>query len=397
MKIGIIFTLLQKRFKSYLKRLREKMSRTIAKVVHLTSVHSRIDVRIFLKECESLARHRFDVNLVVADGKMDEEKNGVKIYDVGKPNSRLQRMFFFTEKIYAKAVELDADIYHLHDPELLPVSLRLLRSGKKVIYDAHEDVEKQMLAKPYLNKLLLKIVASVFAKYEKFVCRKLDCIIAATPFIRNKFLKINKHSVDINNFPVLGELNAGLNGKKERKNQVCYVGGISPIRGCNEIVEAIGLVKNDVFLSLAGKISDSATEENLKSKEGWYRVNSLGFLNRTEVCELLSSSIAGLVTLRPIINYLDSLPVKMFEYMSAGLPVIASNFPLWREIIEGNKCGVCVDPLKPESIAEAIDWIYENPIEAEKMGKNGQKAVLEKYNWKNEEQKLLKIYEKVTL
>ena len=121
----------------------------------------------------------------------------------------------------------------------------------------------------------------------------------------------------------------------------------------------------------------------------------MGFLDREGVRELMSSSIAGLVTLHPMDNYLDSLPIKMFEYMAAGLPVIASNFPLWREIIEKNHCGLCVDPISPQSIARAIDWVLTNPEEAEKMGKNGQKAVLEKFNWKNEEQKLLVVYRRL--
>lgn len=92
-------------------------------------------------------------------------------------------------------------------------------------------------------------------------------------------------------------------------------------------------------------------------------------------------------------NYLDSLPIKMFEYMSAGIPVVASNFPLWKEIIEKNRCGVCVDPLSPKDIAKAINFIVQNPQIAQKMGENGKRAILEKYNWQIEEQKLFNIYE----
>jgi glycosyltransferase involved in cell wall biosynthesis len=96
-------------------------------------------------------------------------------------------------------------------------------------------------------------------------------------------------------------------------------------------------------------------------------------------------------------NHIDAQPNKMFEYMSAGLPLIASDFPLWREIVEGNDCGVCVDPADPAAIAEAIDRLVENPDLARRMGENGQRAVHERYNWAIEEKKLLALYDTVLL
>ena len=79
--------------------------------------------------------------------------------------------------------------------------------------------------------------------------------------------------------------------------------------------------------------------------------------------------------------------------MSAGVPVIGSRFPLWQEIIEGNRCGLCVDPLNPEEIAEAIEYLVGNREEAEEMGRNGQRAVEERYNWSVEENRLIRFYE----
>ncbi|MDA3833056.1 MAG: glycosyltransferase, partial [Spirochaetales bacterium] len=201
------------------------------------------------------------------------------------------------------------------------------------------------------------------------------------------------NSLDINNFPILGELAEGEIDWSKKKNHVCYVGGIGRLRGVQEMVKAMELTQPSVKLALGGSFGQPEFEAQIRAEAGWQKVDYRGWLDREGVKMALNESVAGLVTLHPIINYLDALPVKMFEYMAAGLPVIASNFPFWKEIVEGNQCGLCVDPLDPKAIAEAIDYLVAHPAEAERMGRNGQRAVNEKYNWPIEEQKLLKLYE----
>jgi glycosyltransferase involved in cell wall biosynthesis len=253
---------------------------------------------------------------------------------------------------------------------------------------------KQMMSKPYLNWPIRWGIAQAFQFYEAWACGRFDGVIAATPYIRDKFLAINLNTVDINNFPLLNELEPQT-AWTEKNNEVCYVGVIAKIRGINEICSAMQLIKSNVRLNLAGKFAEPKVEQEVQAMPSWKKVNNFGFLDRVGVRKVLNCSLAGLVTLHPVINYIDALPVKMFEYMSAGIPVIASDFPLWREIISGNDCGLLVDPLKPAQIAEAIDYLVNHPKEAECMGHNGRKAIINLYNWPNEERKLFDLYDHV--
>jgi glycosyltransferase involved in cell wall biosynthesis len=364
----------------------------IKSICHLTSVHSRHDVRIFFKQCRSLATAGYRVFLVVADGKKDQVLDGVKIFDAGVCTGRLDRIIMTTRRVLAKAVELDADIYHLHDPELLPVGLQLKRTGKIVVFDSHEDVPQQLLSKPYLNKELRWLASRCWSVYQAWVCRQLDGIIAATPFIRNNLKHANPNTVDVCNYPIVDEFGGSPVDWGQKKEQVCYVGGISLIRGIREMVRAVEMVQGHTRLVLGGNFFDQDLRFKIKQYPGWSRTEELGFLDRNRVKSLLCSSVAGLVVLHPKMNYVQALPIKMFEYMSAGIPVIASDFPAWEKILRDNDCGLCVDPLDPKAIAQAIDFIITNPDRAEQMGKNGQRAVQERYNWNSQNKKLLEYY-----
>lgn len=363
----------------------------MVKVVHLTSAHPRNDMRIFIKQCRTLAAQGYEVTLVVADDKGDEHREGVSIADVGHRPGRLNRILRTTRRVGDKALALDAEIYQFHDPELIPVGLRLKRRGKKVIFDSHEDVSRQLLGKAYLGPLSSRILSSAYLRLERHACAKFDGIIAATPFIRDNFREIHPLTVDVNNYPMVGELDSGAPWEN-KQDEVCYVGGIGAFRGIRELVTAGQFLSSGARLNLVGTFSEPAVEAEMKANPGWQRINAHGFLDRQGVREVMRRSLAGVVTFHPLPNHLDSHPTKMFEYMSSGIPVIASNFPLWRNIIEGNQCGICVDPLDPKAIAAAIDYLVRHPQTAKTMGENGRNAVKEKYNWTVEANKLIDFY-----
>ena len=190
--------------------------------------------------------------------------------------------------------------------------------------------------------------------------------------------------------------------KKNPQKNIIYIGGISKIRGICELLHAISIVIKkypDWILYLVGSIAPEqfAAEiekliNELNIKEN---IKLISWVPYEEKEKYLATASIGVVTYLPYANNINGLPNKLFDYMLIGLPVVASNFPLYREIIEKNKCGVCVDPTKPEEIAKSIKYLIEHPEEAERMGENGKRAVFEKYNWENVSKKLLNIYQEI--
>ncbi len=361
------------------------------KVCHITSVHPPFDVRIFHKECCSLQKAGYDTSLVVT-GVEDQVLNGVKIYGVeGGYKSRLDRMTKHAKKIITKAESLNADVYHLHDPELLPYAIRLKKMGAKVIYDSHEDLPRQTMSKNYIPKVVRPFFAIGLKYYENYVAKNIDAVVTATESIKERFGKLNKNIIIINNFPFVQELKSSKPMQVKQERAVCYVGSVARMRGAIEIVKAAGLAK-DVKLYIAGKINEPGLREEMVKQKGWEKVTELGFVPREEVAEVMARSVAGLVTLFPEPNHLNSIPIKMFEYLSASIPIICSDFTHWRNLLRGVDCAIFVNPLDPYDIANAINWFTDNPEKALEMGRKGQEIVENRFNWENEEKKLLAIY-----
>ncbi len=360
------------------------------KIAHLTSAHQDGDVRIFHKECVSLAKAGYDVSMIIPNTASRVEK-GVNIISFQiKKGSRMFRAIKAVNRVYKEALKLNAHVYHLHDPELLRIALKLKRKGKIVIYDAHEDLPRQVLSKSYIPKIFRSLLSFFLEKYENARAKKLNGIICATPFIRARFEKINSNSIDINNYPILEGLSTMERTPDPKKRIICYAGSITKVRGVLELVNSLPLA--NCRLVLAGNLSDVKFKAELEKSPGWPFVDYKGFLDRKGIEDMYSIAHVGVVTLHPIVNYLDSLPVKMFEYMAAGLPVLASDFPLWKNIIQDTGAGVCVNPLSSEAISKELVKLLENTEWTSEMSKNGRKAVIEKYNWKIEEAKLLDFY-----
>ncbi len=360
------------------------------KICHLTSAHIRYDVRIFLKECVSLAHAGYDVTLVCADDKDNEIKDGVYIISTRfVPKNRIHRLRCAKKALLKSAREIDADVYHFHDPDLLSVGYSLKKQGKTVIYDTHEDVPRQIMGKTWIPRIFRTLLAYAFEKYENYHAKHFDHIITATPHIRTRFVKLNPRTTTVNNYPLHAEF-AIPSRWDHKKSECCYIGCIDVIRGIYQIINSLAIAQ--IPTHFCGTFESAVVQEKASALAGFSYIKYHGQLSRSDVQNILSQCKIGLITYLPDGNHIASQPNKLFEYMAAGIPVVASNFPLWKEIVEENHCGICVDPENPHEIADAIRLILANDEHARVMGENGKKAITEKYNWSIEEAVLLNIY-----
>jgi glycosyltransferase involved in cell wall biosynthesis len=275
----------------------------------------------------------------------------------------------------------------------MPVALLLRRGGKKVVYDSHEHLPQQIRTKPWIPRPLRLPLAVVADRVERTAARRLSAVVTAEPYVQERFVGRSPRVVTVNNYPMLEEFPPPAAASATREDAVCYAGSISDLRGAREMLAAITMT--DAKLLLAGRFSPAGLEDELAGQPGWDRVEFLGLVTREGLAAMLGRARAGLVVLHPVPNYLDANPTKMFEYMSAGIPVIASNFPAWAAVVDAHHCGLCVDPTSPTAIAEAIRWILQHPDEAEEMGQNGRRAVESMYNWEAERSTLLGLYEQL--
>lgn len=366
------------------------------KVCHMTSSHLPGDGRIFQKECTSLAGAGYDVYLVERGDSYEE--NGVHILGIGMLGSgRIKRMLVVSRKVYQKAAEVDADIYHFHDPELLPYALKLKRKGKRVIFDSHENYKEQFRIKPYLPAWLGRMISAVYAGYERHVLKQLDAVIY--PCLkdgRHPFEGMCRRAVTIDNSAMLAELYEHYDAAAEKyPRSVCYIGSLTYNRGVTHLIKAAAAADCTVYLGGTFPLADYQ-RETMEMPE-FLHVKYLGPLNRSQVLDTLQHCQIGMANLLNVgqYNQYDNLPTKVYEYMSLGIPVILTRAPYNERMIQQHQFGICVDPENTEEIAAAMTYLLDHPEEARRMGENGRRAVREVFNWGVEEKKLLALYEDI--
>ena len=366
------------------------------KVCHVTSGYLRDDARIFYRQCKSLKNNGYEVSILTNDGQKDERIEGINIYSTDYWPSRIKVLLFAKNQFIKKLHEIDADIYQLHSPELLSIVKTLKNKNKIVIYDAHEDLPSHIKEKEWIPKFLRNIISKIFKIYMNYIFEILDEIISPCDHVIQK-TKLIKNSTRITNFPIIrSSKKISKNNFIERKNIICYTGTVYRYTNQQEILKALSNIR-DIEYHIAGFI-DEEFLNILSQLNSFNKLNYYGKISKLELQKFYNKSLIGFVVYDYKLNLgykLGSYGTnKIFEYMEAGLPIICTDYILWKEIIDKYDCGICVEPNNYKQIENAIKFLISNKEKAYEMGQNGRKAILNEYNWVSQEKLYLGIFKK---
>ena len=362
-----------------------------------TSVHHWNDPRIFYKEAVSLTK-KYDVELH-APAEFDFiEKKGVKIFGLPSWHKVTERKRIRKE-LLNRIRRSTADMFHFHDPELIFLCLYIkIFKRKIVIYDIHEDYYTQILLKKWIpTKLIRTIVAIIFSFIEKLICNSFDLIIFAENYYKNSFpQKIIDKSIDILNYPRLNEIKS-----IDRNNnyvKIIYTGNVTVDRGAINMIKCLSVLIEkgyNVKLYLVGLLKDediiSLIEKDAELSNNIATIGKQKYIDYSIIKKHYSDANIGLALISSKAHYEKKLLTKFFEYMQNEIPMVISKYNEWEKLIHDTECGICVDPDNVMESANAIEYLINNPTIAKQMGKNGRKAVEEKYNWDTQAEKLITV------
>jgi glycosyltransferase involved in cell wall biosynthesis len=361
----------------------------------MSTVHRADDTRVFWKECKGLADSGYQV-ILIARAESDHTSNGVRIIALRTYSRRLVRMTLGVLTALFTALRLRADLYHAHDPELIPALLVLRVCGKTVVYDAHEALSAQVKSKAYLPVGTRRAAYLLTRGLEKIVGVGANRIVAASQRYGQVFPPA-KVTV-VGNYPNLPHFSPPDGGFEFAiPARFGYVGGITSIRGIRELVDAMDLVNrtDPAVLRLAGPFESEQLRSEVATRPGWRHAQYVGSVPMTEVAGQLEGCLAGIATYLPTPHNVIGSPNKVFEYLAMGLPVILSDFPAWHDMLAGVDCALFVDPADPHAIAAAMRRLIRDRALARRLGENGRQAALREFNWQTQLSSLRDAYRRV--
>jgi glycosyltransferase involved in cell wall biosynthesis len=372
------------------------------RVCFMTSINPSFDIRIFHKEAQTLVQAGYEVVLIAPHDKESENVDGVQIIGLPRYERRFYRPLNWW-RILQKALRQKADVYHFHNPELLPVGLLIkLLSGRPIIYDVHENYPERILTKEWIPARLRKATSILFRYMENSLAPFIDALVVVNEKLAERFSG-KARVVTVTNYLRIAEKVSGqtLEATNEltKGSYLVYAGLIAGDRGISQCIQAFRALEYDgLHFVCAGRVDETVSPELRAILDGSTSVpgfHYLGLLPYEAIPGLLQNALVGLLCFQPTPNNILGTPNKLFEYMGAGIPVIASDFLYIRDVVNSADCGILVDPTSPEEISAAMCYLLNHPDEAVKKGENGRTAVKERYNWESEGRKLLRLYEEL--
>jgi glycosyltransferase involved in cell wall biosynthesis len=373
------------------------------RVCHFSSVHSIHDTRVFSRECVSLAKY-FDVTLI-AIGNFSGQKQGVRIIGIPLAKTKLERFFGTTFKVFVSAIKTEADIFHIHDAEMLPFALVLGLLGKNVVYDIHENTKQDILLKPWLKQDLKAKAARMYDALLKFSSRFVHYIpvVANDQFLPIFHVKHKQYTV-IQNFADVDEMRKY---KVEDRlilpdNHIFYVGMIKDMYyDFNVLIEAVHQLKQKGFIVFVHAVGyfGANVKHDFEDNKYWHEVKEqihfYGKLSMDSAYKISMQCKLGICLKNQPEEILVSHERKFFEYMAVALPSVFCQSKIYKDINDKYKIGEAIDLKSAEQMALAIQIILSNDDEYRLMQANCIKASEEKYNWKSQERILVNVYKRI--
>jgi len=366
-----------------------------------SSVHQWNDPRILHKQSVSLSKH-FSVELHIPAPFKKKKFKGVNIYGLPEWTSKSDRIRII-KQLLIRILKSKAAIVHLHDPELIPIGILVKAfTKKKVIFDFHEQYEFNIVKREWIPEFLHIPLVKTYLMFERVACKVFDGVIGV---IEDQLpvLSTNSNNRIVKNYPIIHYHNqmGKVYKTKERNVSIVYLGDITSERRIHELIELTGILNRtySIITHIIGRNKNQQYAEKLNSIINKYKINNKvklhGYIPIEEAIQILSQSDIGLLPPRNPKDFVRSLPVKLFDYMSAGIPVIMPEFPLSKDVVMKHKCGVLVDPMDRNSMIKGLELLIGNPKLRAEMGQNGFNAVLKYYSWQSQEKKLIDLYKTI--
>ena len=372
------------------------------RVVHLSTVHHLHDVRITVKEAASLARAGFAVTVVARAGEpVADRPDGLALEPLPATAGRVSRLLGVREAA-RRAIAHRPALVHLHDPELLAIVPRLRAAGARVVYDMHEDLPRQLMAKPWLPRWSRAPFSRLVAAVEPRLVARCDGLVV----VDGAWLERHPGppAALVRNLPLAREVRARGEDPPpvhRRPPRLVYAGGVDESRGATVMVRAMhaactdGAAPADARLDVCGPVRPPALGDALAALDPTRRTALHGWLDRPRLLALLDGARAGLLMLAPHPNYAHAYATKLYEYLRAGLPVIASDLPSHREVIERHGCGLIVPYGDVDALADAMRRLLTDDALTERLAAGAREAWRASRTFESEFDDLLALYAKL--
>ncbi len=354
-------------------------------VLHLSALHGGTDSRVVYREGFSLVPH-YALTMVLTQPDAAVHP-GIRFVGVPFYAKLWQRLLLVHPRVFWHALRSPARLVHLHDAELIPLGLLLRALGRTVIWDVHENLHRQLGAKKTNRSALYQ---AAFRCFDRLARRQLNLIFAETSYLADYPNLRHPHAVVLNYapLPLLEPFRRGSEWAPDAP-EFFYIGQLSMARSLDVLLEALALLRDAyprLRVHLFGAFGFDVFSERELAQHPQFDVvrKHLVFHGPTDARRAFPAAnhcLAGLALVKPVGDFPGSYPTKLFEYMAVGLPVVTSDFLLYRAVVETHGCGICIDPTSPQALADALRFFIENPATGRQMGENGRRAAERQYNW----------------